>query len=151
MQGTAAPPFLQPDNGRMFGSLGSVASNAIAALAYVYQQRGPSFSVRKCVATQFARVVGAVQCAATCAELRGVQEGMAHRDGHWSWSKRNSRKVIVFSRSLRDIFCLPSRRSINSAVNDIGIGDRAQTSRFANRVHRARRPADVPALTATEY
>ena len=40
-------------------------SNAIAALAYVNGQRGPSFSVRKWVATQFARVVGAVQCAAT--------------------------------------------------------------------------------------
>ena len=30
LQGTAAQPFLEPDNGRMFGSLRSVASNAIA-------------------------------------------------------------------------------------------------------------------------
>ncbi len=49
LQGTAAQPFLEPDNGRMFGSLRSVASNAIAALEYVNAQRGESFSVREWV------------------------------------------------------------------------------------------------------
>ena len=49
LQGTAAQPFLEPDNGRMFGSLRSVASNAIAALEYVNAQQGPSFSVRQWV------------------------------------------------------------------------------------------------------
>ena len=49
LQGTAAQPFLEPDNGRMFGSLRSVASNAIAALEYVNAQQGPSFSVREWV------------------------------------------------------------------------------------------------------
>lgn len=49
LQGTAAQPFLEPDNGRMFGSLRSVASNAVAALEYVNEQRGPSFSVREWV------------------------------------------------------------------------------------------------------
>ena len=49
LQGTAAQPFLEPDNGRMFGSLRSVASNAIAALEYVNAQKGPSFSVREWV------------------------------------------------------------------------------------------------------
>ena len=51
LQGTAAQPFLEPDNGRMFGSLRSVASNAIAALEYVNAQRGPGFSVREWVRT----------------------------------------------------------------------------------------------------
>ena len=40
LQGTAAQPFLEPDNGRMFGSLRSVASNAIAALQYVWVREG---------------------------------------------------------------------------------------------------------------
>ena len=38
-----------PDNGRMFGSLRSVASNAVAALLYVNEQRGQEFSVRQWV------------------------------------------------------------------------------------------------------
>jgi len=47
--GTAAQPFLEPDSGRMFGSLRSVAISAIAALEYVAAQRAASFSVREWV------------------------------------------------------------------------------------------------------
>jgi type IV secretory pathway TraG/TraD family ATPase VirD4 len=44
--GTPAQPFLDPENGRMFGSIRSVAVSAIAALEYVQAQRGVRFSVR---------------------------------------------------------------------------------------------------------
>lgn len=44
--GTAAQPFLEPDSGKMFGSLRSVAISAIAALEYVQGQRAAPFSVR---------------------------------------------------------------------------------------------------------
>lgn len=44
--GSAAQPFLEPDNARMFGSIRSVMVSAISALAYVQEQRGPAFSVR---------------------------------------------------------------------------------------------------------
>jgi len=44
--GTPAQPFLEPDNARMFGSIRSVLSSAIAALEYVRAQRAAPFSVR---------------------------------------------------------------------------------------------------------
>ena len=44
--GTAAQPFLDPDNGRMFGSIRSVAVSAAAALEHVAAQRAAPFSVR---------------------------------------------------------------------------------------------------------
>ena len=44
--GTPAQPFLEPDNARMFGSIRSIAGSAAAALAYIKEQRAPSFSVR---------------------------------------------------------------------------------------------------------
>lgn len=49
LQHTAAQPFLEADNARMFGSIRSVASNAIAALEYVDAQHGLEFSVREWV------------------------------------------------------------------------------------------------------
>ena len=49
LQHTAAQPFLEADNARMFGSIRSVASNAIAALEYVDAQHGLDFSVREWV------------------------------------------------------------------------------------------------------
>lgn len=49
LQHTAAQPFLETDNARMFGSIRSVASNAIAALEYVDAQSGLDFSVREWV------------------------------------------------------------------------------------------------------
>jgi type IV secretory pathway TraG/TraD family ATPase VirD4 len=44
--GTAAQPFLESDNARMFGSIRSVAVSAAAALEYVQAQRAAPFSVR---------------------------------------------------------------------------------------------------------
>lgn len=50
LAGTAAQPFLEPDNARMFGSIRSVATSAIAALEYVNAQDGDlAFSVREWV------------------------------------------------------------------------------------------------------
>ncbi len=43
---TAAQPFLEPENARMFGSIRSVAASAAAALAYIKDQRAPPFSIR---------------------------------------------------------------------------------------------------------
>ncbi len=47
--GTPAQPFLDVENARMFGSIRSVTGSAVAALAYIQAQRGPSFSVREWV------------------------------------------------------------------------------------------------------
>jgi type IV secretory pathway TraG/TraD family ATPase VirD4 len=44
--GTAAQPFLEPENARMFGSIRSVAGSAAAALEHVKTQRARAFSVR---------------------------------------------------------------------------------------------------------
>jgi hypothetical protein len=46
--GTPAQPFLEEHNGRMFDSIRSVTSSAVAALAYVSRQQGGApFSVRR--------------------------------------------------------------------------------------------------------
>ncbi len=45
--GSAAQPFLEPDNARMFGSIRSVAASAVAALEHVDAQRARRFSVRR--------------------------------------------------------------------------------------------------------
>lgn len=45
-RGTPAQPFMDEFNVRMFDSVRSVTSSAAAALDYVSNQRGPSFSVR---------------------------------------------------------------------------------------------------------
>jgi hypothetical protein len=47
VQGTAAQPFLEEHNGRMFDSIRSVTSSAVGSLAYIAQQRAEPFSVRK--------------------------------------------------------------------------------------------------------
>jgi type IV secretory pathway TraG/TraD family ATPase VirD4 len=49
VDGTPAQPFLDPDNGRMFGSIRSVTGSAIAAFEYIQAQRCVSFSVREWV------------------------------------------------------------------------------------------------------
>ncbi len=49
VSGTPAQPFLEPDNARMFGSIRSVLTSAIAALDYVRLQRAAPFSVREWV------------------------------------------------------------------------------------------------------
>jgi hypothetical protein len=44
--GTAAQPFLEPENARMLGSIRSIAGSAAAALEHVQRQRSAPFSVR---------------------------------------------------------------------------------------------------------
>lgn len=44
--GTPAQPFLEEHNTRMFDSIRSVASSAVASLEHIAQQRGKAFSVR---------------------------------------------------------------------------------------------------------
>jgi type IV secretory pathway TraG/TraD family ATPase VirD4 len=46
LAGTAAQPFLEKDNSRMFDSIRSVTSSAVTALEYVAQQDQERFSVR---------------------------------------------------------------------------------------------------------
>jgi type IV secretory pathway TraG/TraD family ATPase VirD4 len=47
--GTPAQPFLDPDNARMFGSIRSVASSAVASFEHIQAQRTALFSVRSWV------------------------------------------------------------------------------------------------------
>jgi type IV secretory pathway TraG/TraD family ATPase VirD4 len=47
--GTAAQPFLEPENARMFGSIRSVAVSALAAFEHIQAQRAAPFSVRRWV------------------------------------------------------------------------------------------------------
>src|ERR1700690_1841668 len=51
VSGTPAQPFLEPENARMFSSIRSVMSSAIAALPYIQDQCAASFSVREWVRT----------------------------------------------------------------------------------------------------
>jgi Type IV secretion-system coupling protein DNA-binding domain len=46
LAGTAAAAFLEPANARMFGSVRSVTTSALASLKYIAAQRAPGFSVR---------------------------------------------------------------------------------------------------------
>lgn len=58
LSGTAAGPFLEEANERMFGSIRSVTSSAVHALKYTTQQRGIPFSVRQWVREGSARCNG---------------------------------------------------------------------------------------------
>jgi hypothetical protein len=49
LSGTAAQPFLEPENARMFGSIRSVAAACTAALEHVGRQHAPECSVRQWV------------------------------------------------------------------------------------------------------
>ena len=49
LAGTPAQAFLEEHNGRMFGSIRSVTTSAVAALEYVAQQQGPELSIRQWV------------------------------------------------------------------------------------------------------
>ncbi|HWW22075.1 MAG TPA: type IV secretion system DNA-binding domain-containing protein [Steroidobacteraceae bacterium] len=48
-RGTPAQPFLEPSNAKMFHSLRSVTSSAVASLEYVANQRSSPFSIRNWV------------------------------------------------------------------------------------------------------
>jgi type IV secretory pathway TraG/TraD family ATPase VirD4 len=58
LAGTAAGPFLEPGNEKMFGSLRSVASSAIRALKYTTRQEAQPFSVRQWVRQGTAKCSG---------------------------------------------------------------------------------------------
>ncbi len=57
VRGTPAQPFLEEHNARMFDSIRSVASSAVAALDFVSQQQGESLSVRQWVRDDKSRVL----------------------------------------------------------------------------------------------
>jgi hypothetical protein len=58
LTGTAAGPFLEVGNERMFGSLRSVASSAVQALEYTTRQQATPFSVRQWVRQKGAKHSG---------------------------------------------------------------------------------------------
>lgn len=58
LAGTAAGPFLREGSEKMFGSLRSVASNAVRVLEHTIEQQSPPFSVRKWVREGAARQDG---------------------------------------------------------------------------------------------
>lgn len=49
LAGTAAGPFLEVGNEKMFGSVRSITSSAVSALKYTTRQQAPPFSVRRWV------------------------------------------------------------------------------------------------------
>ncbi|MGH8326021.1 MAG: type IV secretion system DNA-binding domain-containing protein, partial [Steroidobacteraceae bacterium] len=55
LAGTAAEPFLEAGNERMFGSVRSVTSSAVRGLKYVIAQRAAPFSIRRWVSEEAAR------------------------------------------------------------------------------------------------
>jgi type IV secretory pathway TraG/TraD family ATPase VirD4 len=52
VRGTPAQPFLEEHNSRMFDSIRSVTSSAVAALEYVGGQDAPGFSIKEWVSTK---------------------------------------------------------------------------------------------------
>lgn len=72
--GTAAQPFLEEQNGRMFDSIRSVTSSAVSALEYIANQEAPAFSVRGWVAGTHGKPVTSdqTQHAAEQRDSRGV-------------------------------------------------------------------------------
>jgi hypothetical protein len=47
LEGTPAQPYVTTANQRMFGSIRSVATNAVSALDYIQRQTAPPFSIRR--------------------------------------------------------------------------------------------------------
>ena len=58
LAGTAAGPFLEPGNEKMFGSVRSIATSAVRALKYTTRQQAAPFSVRRWVRQGAARSDG---------------------------------------------------------------------------------------------
>ncbi len=52
VRGTAAQPFLDEHNSRMFDSIRSVTSSAVRALDYIVQQKASTFSIREWVSEE---------------------------------------------------------------------------------------------------
>jgi type IV secretory pathway TraG/TraD family ATPase VirD4 len=75
VRGTAAQPFLDEHNSRMFDSIRSVTSSAVASLDYISQQRAPQFSVRQWVAEERPGVLFLPYKAGQIAALRSTISG----------------------------------------------------------------------------
>ena len=73
--GTAAQPFLDEDNSRMFDSIRSVTSSAVGALEYVALQKGPNLSVRDWVRSDTPGVLFIPYKAGQIAALRSMISG----------------------------------------------------------------------------
>jgi type IV secretory pathway TraG/TraD family ATPase VirD4 len=75
VRGTPAQPFLNEDNSRMFDSIRSVTSSAVAALDYIGQQKAAGFSVRNWVKDESAGVLFIPYKAGEIAALRSTISG----------------------------------------------------------------------------
>jgi type IV secretory pathway TraG/TraD family ATPase VirD4 len=75
VRGTAAQPFLDEHNARMFDSIRSVTSSALNALEYVAEQKSQSLSVRRWVADEQPGVLFIPYKAGQIASLRSMISG----------------------------------------------------------------------------
>ncbi len=75
VEGTAAQPFLNEHNARMFDSIRSVTSSAVEALDYVAQQQAPAFSIRGWVGGETKGVLFIPYKAGQIAALRSTISG----------------------------------------------------------------------------
>ena len=101
VRGTPAQPFLDEHNSRMFDSIRSVTSSAVAALDYVAQQKAERFSIREWTAGDRAGVLFMPYKAGQIAALRStisawmrlaifeaMEQGEQPADGSGEESKR---------------------------------------------------------------
>lgn len=72
VEGTPAQPFLDEQNGRMFDSIRSVTSSAVAAIDYISQQDASRFSVRQWVRDESPGVLFIPYKAGQIASLRST-------------------------------------------------------------------------------
>jgi type IV secretory pathway TraG/TraD family ATPase VirD4 len=75
VRGTAAQPFLEEHNARMFDSIRSVTTSAVAALEHVAHQNAPAFAVRRWVNEGHPGVLFIPYGAGQIATLRSVISG----------------------------------------------------------------------------
>jgi type IV secretory pathway TraG/TraD family ATPase VirD4 len=75
VRGTPAQPFLEEHNSRMFDSIRSVTSSAVAALEYIAQQKTPRFSIREWVDEKSPGVLFIPYKAGQIAALRSTISG----------------------------------------------------------------------------
>ena len=75
VKGTPAQPFLDEHNSRMFDSIRSVTSSAVAAIDYIAQQNAPQFSIREWVKRESPGVLFMPYKAGQIAALRSTISG----------------------------------------------------------------------------
>jgi len=79
--GTAAQPFLEEQNGRMFDSIRSVTSSAVGALEYIADQEAPPFSVRGWVAGTHGKPIRGERTSSTAEQRDALAPGDARSNG----------------------------------------------------------------------